>query len=130
MYKSVQFEKNMVTAMLMGDPFILSAKHELLYPEQRIDPYDEWMGDKTRDERIEWAKGVVRDLPDQYDNLVFFAGKKYRYPIQTVLDSSEKSYTVYSPFEHTSGNGEQMNWVDTVRNQLRNGASIEEVCHD
>ena len=63
-------------------PFILSAKHHLLDPELRIDPYNVTLYKFTVAERKAWAQRVLSDLEAagldlEHDEFVLLAGKKY-----------------------------------------------------
>jgi hypothetical protein len=40
----------------------LSAKHGLVAPRDVLEPYDEWMKDKSRQERRAWSQAVLADL--------------------------------------------------------------------
>lgn len=62
--------------------FILSAKHHLLDPEQRIDPYNVTLYKFAAAERKAWAQRVLSDLEAaglslEDDEFVLLAGKKY-----------------------------------------------------
>lgn len=127
MYQSVYFEKMWTTANLIGIPYIISGKHGLLFPSDRIDPYEKNLNDADKEERVEWAHDVISDLPDEFENIVLFAPKKYRHPIEEVIEKTDNEYDVYCPFEAHSGNGEQMGWLDEVRPPLRSGASYHDI---
>lgn len=62
--------------------FILSAKHHLLDPDQRIDPYNVTLYKFAAAERKAWAQRVLSDLEAaglslEDDEFVLLAGKKY-----------------------------------------------------
>ena len=62
--------------------FILSAKHHLLDPEQRIDPYNVTLYTFAAAERKAWAQRVLSGLEAagldlEHDEFVLLAGKKY-----------------------------------------------------
>lgn len=127
MYQSVYFEKMWTTANLIGIPYIISGKHGLLFPDDRIDPYEKNLNDASKQERMEWAEEVIADLPDQFENIVLLAPKKYRYPLEEAIEISDNEYDIYCPFESHSGNGKQMEWMDEARPKLRAGASYHDV---
>ena len=62
--------------------FILSAKHHLLSPEQKIEPYELTLNNMRVAERKKWASNVTEQLNDQADlendKFIFLAGQKYR----------------------------------------------------
>jgi hypothetical protein len=62
--------------------FILSAKHGLLEPDERICKYNESLYSKNAKERTKWADNVLQSLKDkgidlQNDEVTFLAGKVY-----------------------------------------------------
>ena len=62
--------------------FILSAKHGLLEPDERICKYNESLYSKNAKERFKWANDVLQSLRDkgidlQNDEVTFLAGKVY-----------------------------------------------------
>lgn len=74
---------------LQGDPwFILSAKHGLVDPDMVLKPYDRALGKMSKEERIEWGRMVLRQLPDMvedYTRLEILCGVHYREPILKTL---------------------------------------------
>jgi hypothetical protein len=124
-YESDYFQKRMTLAMLSGTPAILSAKHGFLRVNERIEPYDEDMREKSKDEIESWADSVAEDIPASYEEIVILAGKKYRNPLQDIL--RECGYEVFSPFddEDISGIGEQISWCKEASNLIENSESEE-----
>ena len=62
---------------------ILSAKYGLLFPDDKIDPYDLTLNDMSSKERKEWAESVFNQMTvklklQDFDKVLFHAGKKYR----------------------------------------------------
>ena len=58
--------------------FILSAKHGLLRPEQKIKQYDRTLGNMSKVERTEWSRHVIKQIQKfilPHDKLHFFWGK-------------------------------------------------------
>lgn len=61
--------------------FILSAKYGLVAPADRIEPYNETLNTKSRQERQQWADRVWAALCRQLqpnDHVTILAGKRYR----------------------------------------------------
>ncbi|MBN2073605.1 MAG: hypothetical protein JW770_06650 [Actinobacteria bacterium] len=62
--------------------FILSAKYGLLSPDDGIEPYNETLNTKSRNEIRKWAEKVLSDLKGKTDLkkdvFIFLAGKNYR----------------------------------------------------
>ena len=84
LYTSNFFVKSLLYAekILKADKiFILSAKHGLLTLDEEIEPYEETLNDKNRDEQRKWAKFVYEKIEKSCDakNDMFniLAGKKY-----------------------------------------------------
>jgi len=122
-YESDYFHKRMTVAMLMGQPAILSAKHGLLLANERINPYDEDMRQKSEKEKKEWALEVFQSVPDRYTEVVILAGKEYRYPL---IDMLKKEVKVFSPFDddEISGIGHQISWCKTTAEKILSGQDI------
>jgi len=60
-----------------GEPWaILSAEYNLVSPTSVIQPYDERMSTKSRDERVEWA-AVICDVLPRADRYVIWGGLDY-----------------------------------------------------
>lgn len=60
-----------------GEPWaILSAKHGLIWPDTVIEPYDETLIGKSRDERAVWAARVLAAMPHAV-RYVIWAGRRY-----------------------------------------------------
>lgn len=61
--------------------FILSSKHRLLELETEIEPYDDFLGQKSKQERKEWARGVLEQLSEysdlEEDHFMILASTKY-----------------------------------------------------
>jgi hypothetical protein len=102
LYDSIGFQKSWAAASVVGDPYVISAKHGLLNVDERIDPYDITLRDFTTAEKDAWAESVMRDLSDKYDEVAVFGGRDYVDPIKRAADM-----TVRDPYEDTAGIGEQ-----------------------
>lgn len=62
---------------------ILSAKYGLLFPDDKIEPYDLTLNDMKSRQRKEWTERVFNQMQSRlrligFDNVFFHAGKKYR----------------------------------------------------
>lgn len=121
LYRSDYFQKRMTLAMMLGEPAILSAKHGYLPATERIEPYDEDMRDKEEYQIESWALSVANDIPKFYDEIVILAGKKYRNPLQNILE--EDGYVVFSPFDspEIKGIGDQISWCKESAEEIREG---------
>lgn len=117
LYDSTLFEKSWAAASLVGDPFVMSAKHGLLTVDDRLKRYNETLKDYTEAEKCEWAESVAKELPNHYDVVVLFGGRDYVNPLKEALDVE-----VVDAYEGTSGNGKQMAVAgDIVEMELNGG---------
>jgi hypothetical protein len=108
LYESPYFENLWAAASLVGDPYVMSAKHGLVKPTERLDPYDETLKNYSAEQKKEWGEEVLSSIPDHYDTVVLFGGRDYVNPIKEANESSGEPYQIDDPFAETSGNGEQM----------------------
>lgn len=116
LYVSTYFDKKSKAAdeiidQFGGDKYILSAKHGAIAAKERIHTYDMKIDDKTGREKERWSNVVSQKL-SSYDTVVIYAGKKYREGVRRKLENS--SVTVISPFDDTSGIGEQLSLLNEV----------------
>ena len=90
--------------------FILSAKYGLLYPDQVIETYDEYLGNKTKKEIDIWSHKVLDQLKHVVNGneFVFLAGKKYRTSLSELIVSN--GGTVLTPLAGL-GIGQQLSWL-------------------
>lgn len=62
--------------------FILSSKHGLVNLQDKLDPYNETLNNKSINEVIQWSNGVVKELSKvadlKNDMFIFLAGLRYR----------------------------------------------------
>lgn len=64
-------------AAVTGEPWvILSARHGVVRPRQRLAPYNESLIEKSRQERVAWAGRVLEQMP-RADHYVLWAGSRY-----------------------------------------------------
>lgn len=76
--------------------FILSAKYGLVQPEQVIEPYEETLRDKRREDRRAWALRVheqLRDVCVLHDGVTFIwlAGQTYQGDLARLLSDYPQS---------------------------------------
>lgn len=124
MYIKNYADWKMSAAMMMGEPYIISAKHGLIPAFQRIETYEESNGDKSAEELDAWGRDVVRDLPDHYDRVIIFGGRDYAEPVLRHLPDAVEAW---DPFDEFGGNGSQMGWCKSAAQSIRSGESVEAV---
>ena len=112
LYQSPLFNLARAWVEREGAPwYILSAKYGLVHPDTEIAPYDETLNRMGVAQRREWAARVETQmdemLPDA-DEVVIFAGKKYREFLENYLRLRFNSVTV--PMEGLRI-GQQLNWL-------------------
>ena len=84
LYISALFKYNYQYAQLLKPDriFILSAKYGLIDPDDEIEPYDETLNTKSRNEIREWSLKILSDLNQKTnlkeDEFIFLTGKNYR----------------------------------------------------
>jgi len=74
--------------------FILSAKHHVLEPNDKIAYYNLFLGNLTKSQRIVWANNVLNQLKEkgcdlQNDEFIILAGKDYYQYIRPQLPNSK-----------------------------------------
>lgn len=126
LYNSGYADLKMTVAMLVGQPFIMSAKHGLVPPNERLEPYDKSIHKMSAEERRELGQQVAESIPERFERVVFLAGKKYRYP---VIDALPEDMEVIDPFEsdELGGQGDQQGWMKKAAQELVEGESLEGV---
>ena len=76
--KSLKYAENILKPNII---FILSAKHGLLKLNKVIEPYNETLNTKNREDQQIWAKKVLMQIGKEcninVDTFIFLAGKKY-----------------------------------------------------
>lgn len=126
LYDSGYAHLKMTVAILVGQPYIASAKHGLVPPNERVEPYQKSIYELSAAERRELGRQIAADIPDHFDEVLFLAGKKYRNPIIEALDDS---FDVINPFEsdELGGQGDQQGWLKQAAQDLVDGESLEGV---
>lgn len=109
LYESTAFQKSFAAATLVGQPYIMSAKHHLVSVDERLDPYDETLNSFTAGERDAWGETVVSQLPEAYDRIILFGGRNYVNPIK-------EHYTgdIIDVYEQCAGIGYQMGVANNI----------------
>jgi len=90
--------------------YILSAKHHLVEPSQRIAPYNETLSDMTKLARLQWSALILtqlRPILNAGDSVVILAGLRYREFLESPLRAS---YPVEIPLKGL-GIGQQKAWL-------------------
>jgi len=110
LYDSTLFEKSWTAAQMLGDPYVISAKHGLVPPMKRLEWYNETLKTKSQAERTSWAEDVWNVCPEHYDEVVILGGRDYVEPLKRTHEGpfSTPDVEIHDPYEPTSGNGQQM----------------------
>lgn len=90
--------------------FILSAKHGLLLPEAEIAPYDLYLGDYNKDQRIVWGAGAfikLRSLVPDGSKITILASKVY---VDALTPYLVNKFEVCTPLK-SKRIGEQLQWL-------------------
>ena len=93
---------------------VLSAKYGLLFPDDKIEPYNLTLNNMNASRRKEWARKVFIQMKNRlkledFGEVFFHAGKKYREHLVPKLENLGIRCEV--PLEHL-GIGEQMGWYN------------------
>ena len=112
LYTSPWFLKARACVESTGRPwYILSAKHGLVCPDQRIAPYDETLNKMPAKKRSLWALDVLDELVPRIQEgatVVFLAGERYRKCLVPALQ--QKGIRVEVPMKGKKI-GEQLQWL-------------------
>jgi hypothetical protein len=115
LYTSDWFRKAVawIKAATFDQWYILSAKHGLVAPDQRIRPYDETLARMKKDDRRKWAKRVTSQVVETVGihppaAITILAGDKYREFLVPELRSWD--YRIELPLKGM-GIGEQKRWL-------------------
>ena len=124
LYKSPLWRCRRAYAESLGCPwYILSAKHELLDPDKRIDPYELALSDLRASARRDWSTRVFDALksrvPSLQDKVIeIHAGATYiRYGLEEGLRNA--GATVHLPLAGIPGVGRQQTWYHERRGTER-----------
>ncbi len=94
------------------DVYILSAFHELVVPDGRLEPYDRPMAEMRKRERMAWGERVVDrlalKLPRIRPQLVILAGRDYQLPVQVA--AAIRGWTSVTPLAGRAV-GERIAWL-------------------
>lgn len=94
------------------DVYILSAFHELVVPDHRLEPYDRPMAEMRKRERMAWGERVVDrlalKLPKIRPQLVILAGRDYQLPVEVA--AAVRGWTSVTPLAGR-GVGERISWL-------------------
>jgi hypothetical protein len=95
--------------------YILSAKHHLLDPSRKIEPYELTLNQMPAAEKQRWSQAVLMTIRKQYPNptkVRFFlhAGEEYRKYLIPLLE--EKGYACEVPLKGMRV-GEQLRWYNS-----------------
>lgn len=128
LYSSTLFNYTRCFAESFGDRwYILSAKHGLLSPDDKIDPYDVTLNKKGRSERKKWAKEVFGQLKPVIageDLVTILAGCDYRQFLVPMLQNA--SVQVNEPLNGL-GIGEQLQWLKHTTQDTQRISHLERV---
>ena len=91
---------------------ILSAKYGLLFPDDKIEPYNLTLNDMNSRQRKQWTETVFRQMRsrlklEDFDKVFFHAGKMYREQLIPKLE--EIGNKCETPLKHL-GIGKQKAW--------------------
>lgn len=126
LYTSPLFRKAGQYAELTCDRwYVLSAKHHLVGPDQRIVPYEATLRNMLASARLEWARTVFAQLEgvtEPKDTLVILAGRLYRDVLVPLLRN--RGHEVRTPLERLSI-GKQLQWLNQQIAKDRAEADLE-----
>lgn len=93
---------------------ILSAKYGLLFPDDKIEPYDLTLNTMKSQQRKDWARKVFNQIKsslelNDFEKIFFHAGKKYRQYLIPKLEALDIQCEI--PLRHL-GIGKQMAWYN------------------
>jgi hypothetical protein len=119
-YVSPLFKLNLAYAQSINPDriFILSAKYGLLSLEQEIEPYNESLNRKPKEQLKKWADKVLEQMKNvninlNNDKIIFLAGQNYRkYLLSSITDHN-------SPMQGL-GIGKQLKWLKENTKNERN----------
>ena len=120
LYASDLFRAALRYAELATDEtYILSARHELVRPDDVVAPYDETLAGKGKRGRLAWGDRVVERLAARLSGLrvyvVILAGRDYQIPVQVA--AVIRGWTVETPLVGRFA-GERIRWLKNEAERL------------
>ncbi len=113
LYTSAWFKKATAYAEKIADEwYILSAKYELVNPDQMLEPYNMTLKTMPKPVRKNWAERVFVTLQPHLkssDTVIFLAGQVYREFLPALISQIDIKTEI--PMEGLRI-GEQMHWLD------------------
>lgn len=94
------------------DIYILSAKYGLIEKSTLIEPYNEYLKDKSKDAKRQWNENVLKQIKAAFhagDSIYFLCGKEYYKKLITPLN--QEGYICVIPLQGKGGMGYQMQWL-------------------
>jgi hypothetical protein len=92
-----------------ADYWILSALHGLVHPEEKIAPYDEFLGGMTKAQRTTWAIKTAQQIKAKglhAQAVTFLAGSLYAEPLAQIFTHAMRPLA-------GMGIGQQLNYLKT-----------------
>ena len=130
LYTSRYFKWKRRFAEIYGDDWhITSAEHGLLDPDTVIEPYDKSLTNMDPAARRAWGSDTSEELQglewEHVDVVILLMGQLYIEPIEPTLETFP--VTIGYPFDHTSGNVEQEQWLEKRVTEAKTAAPDETV---
>lgn len=98
LYIGTLFKKSLAIANKFKNAriYILSGKHGLVRLDDKLKPYDEYIGDKSEEDNKLWAEDVIKQMKSAHidfnDKTYFFCGEDY---YKNIIDHFTKPVTVF-----------------------------------
>jgi hypothetical protein len=112
LYTSTWFRKARMYVEGMREPwFVLSAKHGLVHPDDRVESYELTLNTMGKADRHRWAERVLSQLGQHLravDSVTFLAGQRYREFLEPAL--RDMGLAVSVPMRGLKI-GEQLSWL-------------------
>lgn len=128
LYTSAWFKKARCFVENQGaEWFVLSAKHGLISPEQKIEPYERTLNRMKKKEREQWAYSVFNQLQNHVTPshaVTFLAGRRYREFLEVWL--RHNAIDVDVPMVGL-GIGKQLKWLGDAITQERGAEAVERI---
>lgn len=105
--------------------FILSAKYGLVEPTEIIEPYDETLNRKSRQQRVEWADrvwAVLRQRLKPDDHITILAGEKYR---ENLMERITRYGCHIDVPMNGLGIGRQLKWLSLQLDQTHRDRDVD-----